>query len=388
MMTMCLRAAAAALTMGCALLLATPWQAQAAPIVFHNVTNHGTGDDLGRFTAVLGAGANPDQTVLQLFTAPGSGARISTLYVQDTAGAVARDDLSGGPKVQLSPTQLYDVRLDAVGASKVAVIKVLSRALGIDLSAAKQLVDGAPTVIRTTSTPDGNAQLKAALETAGATVSLSSRPDPAVPAGTNAGVAMTGMAPTGYDVVLSAVGGNKVGMIKVVRDLTGLSLADAKKLVDGVPSVIKANASPSDAVALRQALQGEGGTVELDPIGGSAAQGPIVLPPGSAGIVPDIGLGFDYLDPGATPTLQLTFDLDLTAADLLSAWLDGRFVMGLGVTNAAGVADLYLAGVDVPPQQGGLPEPSTLALLSVPLLVLARGAARRRQGSAASFVVG
>lgn len=187
MMTMCLRAAAAALTMGCALLLATPWQAQAAPIVFHNVTNHGTGDDLGRFTAVLGAGANPDQTVLQLFTAPGSGARISTLYVQDTAGAVARDDLSGGPKVQLSPTQLYDVRLDAVGASKVAVIKVLSRALGIDLSAAKQLVDGAPPVIRTTSTPDGNAQLKAALETAGATVSLSSRPDPAVSRGHQCG---------------------------------------------------------------------------------------------------------------------------------------------------------------------------------------------------------
>lgn len=187
--------------------------------------------------------------------------------------------------------------------------------------------------------------------------------------------------------MLSAVGGNKIGMIKVVRDLTGLSLADAKKLVDGVPSVIKANASPSDAAALRQALQNEGGTVELDPIGGSAAQGPIVLPPGSAGIVPDIGLGFDYLDPGATPTLQLTFDLGLTAADLMSAWLDGRFVMGLGVTNAAGVADLYLAGVDAPSQQG-LPEPSTLALLSVPLLVLARGAARRRQGSAASFVVG
>ena len=130
-----------------------------------------------------------------------------------------------------------------------------------------------------------------------------------------------------------------------------------------------------------------GGTVELDPIGGSAAQGPIVLPPGSAGIVPDIGLGFDYLDPGATPTLQLTFDLGLTAADLLSAWLDGRFVMGLGVTNAAGVADLYLAGVDAPPQQG-LPEPPTLALLSVPLLVLARSAARRRQSSAASFAVG
>lgn len=386
MMTMCLRAAAAALTMGCSLLLATPWQAQAAPIVFHNVTNHGTGDDPGRFTAVLGAGANPDQAVLQLFTAPGPGAQISTLYVQDTAGAVARDGLSGGPKVQLSPTQLYDVHLDAVGASKVAVIKALSRALGIDLSAAKQLADGAPTVIRTTSTPDGNAQLKAALETAGATVSLSSRPDPAVPVGTNAGVAMAGMAPTGYDVVLSAVGGNKIGMIKVVRDLTGLSLADAKKLVDGVPSVIKANASPADAVALRQALQGEGGTVELDPIGGSA-QGPIVLPPGSAGIVPDIGLGFDYLDPGATPTLQLTFDLGLTAADLLSAWLDGRFVMGLGVTNAAGVADLYLAGVDAPPQQG-LPEPPTLALLSVPLLVLARSAARRRQGSAASFAVG
>ena len=61
--------------------------------------------------------------------------------------------------------------------------------------------------------------------------------------------------------------------------------------------------------------------------------------------------------------------------------------MGLGVTNAAGVADLYLAGVDAPPQQG-LPEPSTLALLSVPLLVLARGAARRRQVSAASFAVG
>lgn len=377
MITTCSRAAAAALAMCCGLLLATPWQAaQAAPIVLTKATANSVSDDSGSFTASFFPGSNGDQALLQLFTAADASTRITGLYLQDATGAIARDTLSGYPKVQLSQTQVYELLLNDPGTTRLAVVKALSDALGISPSEANALVSRAPVVIRTASTPDGNDQLKQSLQSAGASVTLRSHQDPSVPAGTNVGVTTPGSTPTGFDVVLTNIGTSKLAIVKVVRNLTGLGLAEAEVLVDNVPSVIKASVSRADAIEARQALQEGGATVRVDPIGTGTA-GPFVLPPGSTGIVPDTGLSFEYQDPNATPTLQLTLDLDIAFADLLAAWEDGQFLLGLKVTDAAGISDLYLAAVASPPAQ--VPEPPTLALLSLPLLVLLM--LRKRRGS-------
>ena len=68
---------------------------------------------------------------------------------------------------------------------------------------------------------------------------------------------------TEFDVVLSAVGANKVQVIKAVREITGLGLVEAKGLVDGAPSTIKEGLSKDDAEAAKTKLEGAGATVEL-----------------------------------------------------------------------------------------------------------------------------
>jgi len=66
-----------------------------------------------------------------------------------------------------------------------------------------------------------------------------------------------------FDVVLTAAGEKKVNVIKVVRELTGLGLKEAKDLVDGAPSSIKEGANKTDAEAMKAKLVEAGATVEL-----------------------------------------------------------------------------------------------------------------------------
>ncbi len=68
---------------------------------------------------------------------------------------------------------------------------------------------------------------------------------------------------TEFDVVLTAAGAEKIKVIKVVKDVTGLGLAEAKALVDGAPKAIKEGASKEDAEALKAKLVEVGATVEL-----------------------------------------------------------------------------------------------------------------------------
>ena len=68
---------------------------------------------------------------------------------------------------------------------------------------------------------------------------------------------------TEFDVVLSAVGEKKVGVIKAVRAITGLGLKEAKDLVDGAPSTIKEGASKDDAEAAKKQLEEAGASAEL-----------------------------------------------------------------------------------------------------------------------------
>jgi large subunit ribosomal protein L7/L12 len=68
---------------------------------------------------------------------------------------------------------------------------------------------------------------------------------------------------TEFDVVLSNSGAKKIGVIKVVRELTGLGLKEAKDLVDGAPQVVKAGVSKEEAEKVKAALEEAGAAVEL-----------------------------------------------------------------------------------------------------------------------------
>ena len=68
---------------------------------------------------------------------------------------------------------------------------------------------------------------------------------------------------TEFTVVLKNGGGNKIGVIKVVREVTGLGLKDAKDLVDGAPKEVKAGVSKEEAEEIKKKLTEAGGTVEI-----------------------------------------------------------------------------------------------------------------------------
>ena len=66
-----------------------------------------------------------------------------------------------------------------------------------------------------------------------------------------------------FDVVLKAAGANKLAIVKLVKELTGLGLKEAKDLVDAAPSVIKEGVTKDEAEALKKALTEGGAEVEL-----------------------------------------------------------------------------------------------------------------------------
>ena len=68
---------------------------------------------------------------------------------------------------------------------------------------------------------------------------------------------------TEFDVELTEVGANKVKVIMVVREATGLGLKEAKELVDGAPKVIKAGASKEEAEDIKKKLEAEGAKATL-----------------------------------------------------------------------------------------------------------------------------
>ncbi len=68
---------------------------------------------------------------------------------------------------------------------------------------------------------------------------------------------------TDFDVVMTSFGAEKIKVIKEVRGITGLGLAEAKGLVEGVPAKIKEGISKEDAEALKAQLEAVGATVEL-----------------------------------------------------------------------------------------------------------------------------
>ena len=87
----------------------------------------------------------------------------------------------------------------------------------------------------------------------------------AAPVAVAAAPAAGGAAPAAaeFDVVLKAAGANKIAVIKVVREATGLGLKEAKALVDGAPKNVKEGVSKDDAEALKAKLTEAGAEVEV-----------------------------------------------------------------------------------------------------------------------------
>ena len=66
-----------------------------------------------------------------------------------------------------------------------------------------------------------------------------------------------------YDVVLKDAGGQKIAVIKAVKEATGLGLGEAKAIVDGAPATVKEKVAKDEAEAMKKALEEAGATVEL-----------------------------------------------------------------------------------------------------------------------------
>ena len=85
----------------------------------------------------------------------------------------------------------------------------------------------------------------------------------AVPAGGSDEGASSAEEKTEFDVVLKAAGGSKLAVVKLVKELTGLGLKEAKDLVDNAPSPIKEGVSKDEAEGMKKSLEESGAEVEL-----------------------------------------------------------------------------------------------------------------------------
>jgi large subunit ribosomal protein L7/L12 len=85
----------------------------------------------------------------------------------------------------------------------------------------------------------------------------------AAPGAAPAGEAAPAEEKTSFDVILSAVGDKKIQVIKVVREITGLGLKEAKALVDEAPKPVKEGVSKEEADSIKAKLEEQGATVEV-----------------------------------------------------------------------------------------------------------------------------
>ena len=96
-------------------------------------------------------------------------------------------------------------------------------------------------------------------------VTVSAAPVGAAPAagGAGAGAAPAAEEQTEFAITLKEAGAKKIQVIKVVRELTGLGLKEAKDLVDGAPSVVKSGVTKDEAAAMKAKLEEQGAYVEV-----------------------------------------------------------------------------------------------------------------------------
>jgi large subunit ribosomal protein L7/L12 len=96
-------------------------------------------------------------------------------------------------------------------------------------------------------------------------VTIAAAPVGGAPAagGAGAGAAPAAEEQTEFDIILKEAGAKKIQVIKVVREITGLGLKEAKDLVDGAPQTVKAGVTKDEAATIRTKLEEQGATVEV-----------------------------------------------------------------------------------------------------------------------------
>jgi large subunit ribosomal protein L7/L12 len=94
-------------------------------------------------------------------------------------------------------------------------------------------------------------------------VTIAAAPVGGAPAGGGAAPAAAVEEKTEFDVMLKDAGGKKIQVIKVVREITGLGLKEAKDLVDGAPQTVKGGVSKDEAAQIKAKLEEQGATVEV-----------------------------------------------------------------------------------------------------------------------------
>jgi large subunit ribosomal protein L7/L12 len=100
-------------------------------------------------------------------------------------------------------------------------------------------------------------------ETFGVSAAAASVAVAAAPAGGGGGAAAPAEEKTEFNVILTAVGGNKIGVIKVVREITSLGLKEAKDLVEAAPKPVKEGVSKDEAENIKKKFAEAGATVEV-----------------------------------------------------------------------------------------------------------------------------
>jgi large subunit ribosomal protein L7/L12 len=100
-------------------------------------------------------------------------------------------------------------------------------------------------------------------ETFGVSAAAAAVAAPATGAASGGEAAAAAEEKTEFDVILQAVGGNKINVIKVVREVTALGLKEAKDLVEAAPKAVKEGVSKEEAETVRQKLSDAGATVEV-----------------------------------------------------------------------------------------------------------------------------
>ena len=94
-------------------------------------------------------------------------------------------------------------------------------------------------------------------------VTISAAPAAAAPGGGGAAAAPAAEEQTEFTVMLKDAGAKKIQVIKVVREITGLGLKEAKDLVDGAPQAVKAGVSKDEAATIKGKLEEQGAAVEV-----------------------------------------------------------------------------------------------------------------------------
>ena len=100
-------------------------------------------------------------------------------------------------------------------------------------------------------------------ETFGVSAAAAAVAAPVAAAGGGAEAAAAAEEKTEFDVILQAIGGNKINVIKVVREVTALGLKEAKDLVEAAPKAVKEGVSKEEAETIKQKLSDAGATVEV-----------------------------------------------------------------------------------------------------------------------------